>query len=427
MADYSVTLAPFLSGIEQAQQRRNQEEDRAFQRWQRDQTVQNAQSATDLDAALGKSALAKITAMQQPTTQTVTQTVAPPPPSPIAAVRPQMNTPEPGSPFASVVAKGAPQASEWVNPVTTQSQVTTPGAKVKNADAIQAIAGIRGGGKIAYEMAGKEDAAAASARANFYRMLHEAKSPADVEIAVQLANESGAGIPANMVKDKKFQAAIVQAGTVAHQLGNKDGAFKAVLDVLMKGGDAAAVISQFASGKEGVKPHGQPFVGKDGNYYFLGVDGQTHRADFAGEPIGAGSRPRAGGGVAGGGKAARVSKTFMDQGGNWWSVMSDGTSKPINDAAGKQIRGAQNEGIAARYAKMYQDAGTMGDDPSKVDAAIRAGRAAVNPGGTPAATGQNALPPGVPVGAKKVGTKGGKPVYEWNDAVTGKTKRAVIE
>lgn len=425
MADYSVTLAPFLSGIEQAQQRRNQEEDRAFQRWQRDQSVQSAQSAADLDAALGKSALAKIEAMQRPATQTVTQTVAPPPTSPIATARPQMSMPESGSPLTSVLA--GPKASEWVNPVTTQSQVTTPGAKVKNADAIQAIAGIRGGGKIAYEMAGKEDAAASSARANFYRMLHEAKSPADVEIAVQLANESGAGIPPNMVKDKKFQAAIVQAGTVAHQLGNKDGAFKAVLDALVNGGDASSVIAKFASGGD-IKPHGQPFIGKDGNYYFLGSDGQTHRADFAGGPVGAGARPRAGGGVGGGaGKAARVSKTFMDQGGNWWSVMSDGTSKPINDASGKQIRGAQNEGVAARYAKMYQDAGVMGDDPTKVDAAIRAGREAANPVGTPAATGQNSLPPGVPAGAKQVGTKGGKPVYEWTDAVSGKPRRAVIE
>jgi hypothetical protein len=48
--------------------------------------------------------------------------------------------------------------------------------------------------------------------------------------------------------------------------------------------------------------------------------------------------------------------------------------------------------------------------------------------GTPAGGGQNpSLPPGIPLNAKQIGTKGGKPVYEWTDAATGKAKRAIVE
>lgn len=442
MADYSVTLDPFLRGIDAAQQRQYRANDRDFQNWQRQQSVTTTQNAQALDRALGEGALARMEAAQAPAISSVVATVPPPPPSMLAAQAPQMSTPPP---LESVTAK--PQMSEWRQPVQVETQVMMPGATFKNADMIRRVAAVPGGGKAAYDMAMADEKSATAARASLYKMLHDAKTPADVEIAVQMANEAGAGIPPNLVKSKQFSTALVQAGTVAHQLGNKDQAFKAVLGALMKGEDPAAVIGQL-SGDSGFRPHGQPVVDKNGNYVFLGSDGKMHQAEIDGKAVGAGARSRAGGGGEGGspkaiqtmewkakafeqiGVAPNIAraiaanpgfasspKAIMDQA-RFLKKQSDETRimnprLPVLTMDQAMAQAKQMMADAQRYAMEGMAQGGDGMPPQR---------------GTPAGGGQNAsLPPGIPLNAQKVGTKGGKPVYEWTDAVTGKKKRAVVE
>ncbi|MRR49382.1 MAG: hypothetical protein EG825_00465 [Rhodocyclaceae bacterium] len=416
-----ITSNPVVSAMDQAQQAYTREQENAARRLRLDQEIEQAQAAKEQGRVLGDIAIQKLDAAQKPAISNVVSTVAPPqsianPVAPQMSHVPQSQASQ--SQINNVMAK--PQMSEWTQPVQVESQVSTPGRVIPGAEGIRRLATTPGGGRAAYDMVSASEKEDQSRRATLYKALHDAQTPADMDIAIKQANELGAGIPEDLLKQKRYALALKQAGTVAHLLGNKDQAFKAVLSASMNGGDVNAVIQQLASGG------GQNIKWYD-SMRGAGITEDGRAVPIGGLP-GRQVSGKGGGGGRGGGES-KGAKFDVDQDGNRVILYRDGTMVYPKDANGNVVKIRAGTDEDQKFQRKLVEGSERNRMPETgEDPVTRAQEltARTRKEGTPAATAQNSpLPQGIPQGAKQIGTKGGKPVYEWTDA-SGR-HRAVLE
>lgn len=426
----------FIAGAQRAQQMADIASERAYTRDMR------AREAAANDA-LATTATQGIN--RAPIVSDVSSTVAPPAANPIARIEaaPQMSL----APGQVNLKPEAPQASEWTAPVTVTNQVAMN--RIQNPYAAQVEALARAGaGKEAFALRHSGDKGADAREQHMWDLMAK-----DITAARAFGRQNGIDIPEALFADKQKTLLAQRAAAYAHQMFPKGGkeAMAMFSAYLKSGGDPEALMQATANLPPGPgKVVGSPFNITGGQAGIL-TQGEDGKVGMQSLPFRLENKDRIivnnGGGEGGSPKAiqtmewkakafeqigvapniaraiaanpgfASSPKAIMDQARFLKKQSADenmmDAKVPVLTMDQAMAQAKQMMADAQRYAMEGMAQGGGGMPPQR---------------GTPAGGGQNpSLPPGIPLNAKQVGTKGGKPVYEWTDAVTGKAKRAVFK
>lgn len=311
---------------------------------------------------------------------------------------------QPGAPATPqgqpVPMPAAPNPDAAAQPATALSTVTAapaPAPRVGRAAVLAAMPQNKYTAasrlQMGQQIAGANDAAAAKATADasdHVFQLIKAGGAANIAMARQLAGQSGLQIPDAFWTDAKAQARLMGLVDAAHKMG-------------LRGDQIPAYFS---------------------NMQKAGVDLPPEAAAAAAIPKGLAWKAGAGGGVGGASKQQQYAQWRID------TLVSSGV--PEQDArrmvaAGSAMRPpnqAERMRLGQTLVKNSLGDLTINQAIAQVDEAI--GAMPVIPG-MPPPSGATPKPAGLPAGATQVGTKGGKPVYEFTDPTTNQRRRVVAQ
>lgn len=186
-----------------------------------------------------------------------------------------------------------------------------------NSNVITQLAGVKGGGKAAYELAAAGRKQEHAADDKFFELLGKAGTPGDLDIVVEWGKRNGINLPDHVVQNKRVMAELQSIAKTAQQfrIPREKSAelMRAALEKAGMGGIADAIPY---GQDENDAPHGQPFNLTAGGMGYLTKDGRLVKID---ETI----APKAGGGAGG-------QSTAMIRNAEW--MVKNGIAANPNDA-----------------------------------------------------------------------------------------------